>query len=470
MTTQWNDEHLAAYALNEMEASDRAALEAYLQTDEAARHTVDEFRAAAKLATTALSDAANMGLTPEQERVVRVEARSESSVQASENRIRHFPLKRFAFAAALLVLVASVVGTIFAGSLRASRNAYLQMNSFQPYPNAERQVVAGGPVTLRGHTSATPSPAAAPAAEVKDTQQLQSLGYLDKETPGRPGSQLTGMGGGGGGGGMGGYGGGLAAGTEIHDLVLSYNANAATSPEPKEASASQPVNDTESPERYLIKNATLQIETDNVEDANKRLAESVIAAGGYISNLNEQVDNLGRRMITLQARVPADKLDGAVGTIESLGRLVNKQVNTDDVTEEYVDTDARIRNLKKTEERLLQHLSQSMLMENTLKVEQEMTRVREQLERLEGRLRYLAHSVRYSTITVNLVETPKAEPVLPPETFSTGKVFSEAARSLVEFGQGVWVRAIWLGVWSPIWGIILIVAWAVYRRLRRPAK
>jgi hypothetical protein len=147
--------------------------------------------------------------------------------------------------------------------------------------------------------------------------------------------------------------------------------------------------------------------------------------------------------------------------------VLAKNVNTEDVTEEYTDTDARVRNLKKTEERLLDHLSKAFLIDNTLKIETELSRVREQLERLEGRLRYLGHRVRFSTIAVTLQEKPKAEALRPVQTFSSAQVVSEALRSLVAFGQRLWERVLWLAVWSPVWGLLLALAVLVYRRLRK---
>jgi hypothetical protein len=193
----------------------------------------------------------------------------------------------------------------------------------------------------------------------------------------------------------------------------------------------------------------------------------VRAAGGYISGLDKRVDDLGRPSVNLTLRVPADKLDGALDTIRTLGRIIHEQVTTEDVTEEYVDLDARLRNLKKAEERLLDHLGKAILIDSTLKVEQELTRVREQIERFEGRFRFLGHRVRYSTIQSVISQKPKAEQMAPVATFSSGRVFTQAVRSLAEFGQALWTKAIWLVVWAPVWAIGVATLAIVYRRIRR---
>lgn len=484
MTTHWDDEKLTAYALNELDEAERASLEAFLKTDETARRTVAEFQAAAKLAAEAALDTATLGLTYAQERSIRERARKSDAPSSSRTpaRTSWFTRHKLALAAGVLVVVSIALTTIIQGSLRTTRMGY-QFDSFgrpKSVASPKGEAPTAGRALYERPASyqyqwgkaAAPAPAAAeapaPAPQAQGgamggiaNEQLNSLGYVEgKEEAGR-----------------------IAHFGVRHLASTDQDAGAAADGVPKapgvggdstsqnQEALQKAVSPTDKEgatlDRYLIKNVTLQLETDNAEQASKQLTESIIAVGGYVSNLRERVDGLGRRNITLQVRMPAEQLDGAVGTIEALGRLMSKQVNTDDVTEEYVDTDARIRNLKKTEERLLEHLSQSMLMENTLKVEQEMTRVREQLERLEGRLRYLSHSVRFSTITVNLIETPKAESIIPVDTFSSGKVLSEATRSLVEFARALWIKMIWLGVWSPVWGIIAIAIWAVYRLLRK---
>ena len=221
------------------------------------------------------------------------------------------------------------------------------------------------------------------------------------------------------------------------------------------------------PDVYLIKNATVTIECDDARTAATTLVDSLQSSGAYVSNLNEFVDALGRRTVTMQVRVPADKFDQSMTGLESLGRILNKQVTTEDVTEEYVDTESRTRNLRKTEERLLDHLNRAAQLEDILRVENELTRVREQIERMDGRLRFLKNRISFSTITVTMQEKAKAEPLMPTKSFSTGKEFSEAFRSLVGLLQGLWSRAIWLIVWSPVYGAIAYVVYAVYRRTRK---
>lgn len=221
------------------------------------------------------------------------------------------------------------------------------------------------------------------------------------------------------------------------------------------------------PDRYLIKNATVVIETEDARAATEQLTAALAQVDGYVSDLRESVNAYGKRTVIMQVRIPSDRFDQSMMQVETLGKVLNKQVNTQDVTEQYVDTEARSRNLKRTEERLLDHLSRAGVLEEVLRVEQELTRIREEIERLEGQLRFLADRVAYSTISITLQEAAKSEPVVPAQSFSTGKVFSEAIRSLVGFGQAIWTKVIWILVWSPVWLLPVLAAYFGYRRWRK---
>ena len=222
------------------------------------------------------------------------------------------------------------------------------------------------------------------------------------------------------------------------------------------------------PDRYLIKNSTLTLETADVRGGARQLNELAKTVQGYVSDSREAVDGVGNRSVTMTVRVPYQQFESASGRIEALGKLLDKQVSAEDVTEEFVDTTARVRNLKKSEERLLEHLSHTGTLRDTLAIENELTRVREEVEKSEGRLRFLAHRVAYSTFNVTFKETAHAQTVTPPESFSSGKIATDAGRSLIGFLQGVWSNVIWLGIWAIVWlPPVALAVWFLRREVRR---
>lgn len=221
------------------------------------------------------------------------------------------------------------------------------------------------------------------------------------------------------------------------------------------------------PDRYLIRNASISVETKDPRGAYDRLLEPVRLQHGYIGNMQIQVDALGTHVVTAEIRVPSDHFDEMMRSIEKLGKLLGENTKSDDVTEEYTDAEARLRNQKVTEIRLLGHLSGSTRLADTLAVEREVSRVRLEIERISGRLRYLSHRIEFSTIALTLQEAPRAGSMVPPETYSTGKVAGEASRSLIGFLQSVWSVVVWLAVWSPVWLVCGGVFWVVVRRYVR---
>lgn len=224
------------------------------------------------------------------------------------------------------------------------------------------------------------------------------------------------------------------------------------------------------PDRYLIRTGEAAIEVADARTAATRVKELVRASNGYVSDSSESADELGVRTVSLTVRVPATGFEELGLRLEKLGKVLRNTSQSEDVTEEMVDTQSRLRNLRRTEERLLEHLSRSGRLSDTLQVERELTRVRGEIEQADGRVRYLSRRVSYSTLVVSLSEAPRSRGASPPASYSSGQVASDATRSLVEFGRQVWSYAIWLGVWAIVWvPTVGAVVWVVRRRRARRA-
>jgi hypothetical protein len=218
--------------------------------------------------------------------------------------------------------------------------------------------------------------------------------------------------------------------------------------------------------RKLIKNASLHIEVDNALATAQSITQTATAAGGYIADTSRQIIGDEQYMITMSVRIPSGTFDTITEGFQSLGTVLNFTANAQDVTEEYVDTESRARNLKLSEERLLEHLSRSAKLEDILKAEQEITRVRGQIEQLEGRLRFLSNRVDFSTVSIQLQDKPGAQQIVPKKSYSMQHVTSNAARSLFAFGQQLLTLGIWVLVWIPIWLPVVIVCLVVGKRMR----
>lgn len=164
-----------------------------------------------------------------------------------------------------------------------------------------------------------------------------------------------------------------------------------------------------SAEQKLIRTAEIALDVENIDDALAEARRAASVAGGYASQLNISGAD-GERFAWLTLRVPVIKLDQVLAEIEVVGKRTSLRIGDQDVTLQYVDLEARIRNAERQEARLLEILGSAKTVEEILRVEQELARVRGQLESLTAEFRYLSDQVDFSTISVSLKETPTASP------------------------------------------------------------
>jgi hypothetical protein len=257
-----------------------------------------------------------------------------------------------------------------------------------------------------------------------------------------------------GGGGGGARGGGAG---EVSPAATVARASEEAGFEPKRtAPAAWPVNP------MLIRTASLQVRVEEVPKAHAQVASIARAAGGYVANSTFSAET-GPSAASIVIRVPNEGMDSAIDQIATLGKLLNKQISAQEVTEEYVDLSSRRRNLQREELRLLDLLERAGKIRDLLEVEQEIARVRGEIETISGRLRYLDNRVALSTITVQL-EGPEPKPRTGGPVWTARDVARQATRSLLGTGQSLATMAIWIGIFSPVWlPLAGILAWVTWR-------
>ena len=146
-------------------------------------------------------------------------------------------------------------------------------------------------------------------------------------------------------------------------------------------------------QRQVIYSAALRLVVVSAREARLSIVTIAKEAGGHMQESDA-------RSVTV--RVPAARFEPVLERLERLGEVADSSVRASDVTEEMLDLGIRLENARRARDRLLEHLAKSQAVEDTLKIEAELTRVTEELERIEGRLRYLGSQVAMSTIRVEL--------------------------------------------------------------------
>jgi hypothetical protein len=181
--------------------------------------------------------------------------------------------------------------------------------------------------------------------------------------------------------------------------------------------------------------------------------------GGEIANATLQTGRGALHSASLELRIPADRFDAALDGLGAIGKLEAVNVRAEDVGEEFTDVSARIENARRLEARVIDLLAtRTGKLKDVLEVEHELARVREEIERYEGRVRYLRAHAALSTLTISVHEPVPI--VGPVGTSVLGEAFAQAWRNFVAL-VALCVRS--LGVVVPL-SVVASLAWLGLRR------
>jgi hypothetical protein len=212
----------------------------------------------------------------------------------------------------------------------------------------------------------------------------------------------------------------------------------------------------------LIRTGSASIEVSKLDPAIIAVRQLASRLGGYVANSSISGGRDQIRSATLELKVPAAKYDQAVSDIGNIGKVESVNTTAEDVGEEYVDITARVTNSKRLEERLVTLLSKRTgKLEDVLAVERELARVREEIERYEGRLRFLRTRAAVSTLSVTIHEPFPILGQRPGENPIASAV-KQAWRNFVGFIA--WLIAS-IGVLVPAGGL-LALGWYIFKRAR----
>lgn len=169
-----------------------------------------------------------------------------------------------------------------------------------------------------------------------------------------------------------------------------------------EAPAVEPASPTASVERLLAYQGEIRVEVARPEDSIAQFVAKAKEWGGYLQNQSGS---------TVTVRIPAKNFEAAFVLLRGFGRVQNEMRKADDVTEEFTDLGIRIDNARKSRDRLLEVLKMAEKVEDVLKVETELRRLTEEIERMEGRRKFLADQVTMSVVRATFQAVAEAPPI-----------------------------------------------------------
>lgn len=228
---------------------------------------------------------------------------------------------------------------------------------------------------------------------------------------------------------------------------------------------------TESIDRKIIRNADLTLETESPTEGLRKITAVAESHGGFVvtSEFKQNPVAAGAKasqIVTVVARVPAYQFAAALDQIRGAGdRVVQEKVSGQDVSEDYLDIEARLRNKKALEGQFLDIMKQARKVEDALDVQTQLADVRTEIERLEGRRRFLENQAALSTITTTL-QMP--QPLVATTTTGFGSTIKHAFGDAIDTAASIILFVIQAAiVLVPIVVFFGLPAWLVWRVLRK---
>lgn len=226
-------------------------------------------------------------------------------------------------------------------------------------------------------------------------------------------------------------------------------------------------------ERKIIRDADINLEVASPAEGQRKLGAIAEAHGGFVvTSESRQIDNVSRdsqpaEIVTVQLRVPASHFDSALAEIRAVGTRVRAEKTTGkDVTEEFIDLDARLRTQRALEAQFLEIMKRADKVSDALEVHTQLAGVRTEIERVEGRRRFLENQAALSTINATL------QPPASLISVNTSGFFSGIKSA---FGDGIDIAAaIILGIIRfgiallPVLLLIVLPLALLWRFLLRP--
>ncbi len=217
-------------------------------------------------------------------------------------------------------------------------------------------------------------------------------------------------------------------------------------------------------ERMIVRTGDMSLVVEDVVDARDEIAQLAVRFDGYVVSSEisgEEQDMRG----WISIRVPDERFDQALDELRNLAvRVTSEKTDSRDVTEEYVDLESRLKNAEATESQYLALLEKAENIEDILKIYERLSWVRSEIEQIKGRMQYLERTSSMSLISVYLEPVATAKPLVRAG-WNALEILKSAVRGILIFGQLLGIIAIWLLIFTPVWGTTLgIILWRRHRK------
>lgn len=219
----------------------------------------------------------------------------------------------------------------------------------------------------------------------------------------------------------------------------------------------------------LIRTGSMSLLVPDVERAVAQLTALAQMQFGDVVSLDDEMPSQPgmRHTAQVQLSVPADRFDATMAALAKIGAAQSRSINAENVTDQIIDAQARLRNLRHTEADMLRILDRSGKIPDVLDVTQQIAQVREQIEQIDAQLQSMQHRVAYSTISVAIEDEKPVASAEPSFGTQLGDSWAAAMRSVRNVSLKLASIVLVLVAFAPYWLVITIIALLIANRLRK---
>lgn len=221
--------------------------------------------------------------------------------------------------------------------------------------------------------------------------------------------------------------------------------------------------------RMVIYNADLSLEVKDFQSSMEHIEEKASSYGGYVVESNTYHDGDETFSGTIAVRIPQESFQAFLNDAEGIAvKVYNRTVNGEDVTEEYVDLESRLRSKSVVEERLLDFMKKAEKTEDLLQISNDLGKVQEEIEQILGRIKYLENQSSFATVTISISEDKVVVPNIDNQDLNTWertkKQFASSLNYLLAIGSGLIVLVVGN---IPVVVFLLLILIPVFLIVRR---
>jgi predicted component of type VI protein secretion system len=219
-------------------------------------------------------------------------------------------------------------------------------------------------------------------------------------------------------------------------------------------------------DRKIVRTGSITMEVSDIGKSQADITDFASQYKGYVVSSNQRADQEYPTGY-ISIRIPAASFNDVMQKIRALAlKVTYENTNSQDVTEQYMDLAAQLKNYQATETQYLELLKKADNVKDILEVQRELSNVRGNIERVKGRMQYLERTSDMSLIEVTL---NKSKPI-GQSTWDVAGIFKSAVDGLIVLGKALLGILIWLVVFSPVWIIVLVIIFVIRRKKKAQAK